>query len=130
MENLESQNTGENMASGTIIKEKLPNATTVLILGIVSLILACCCGGLIGLVPAIIGVVLSSRDEILYKEDSTRYIESSYSNLRAGKIMSIIGIILNAMILIFSIFYFFAVLHGSFDNIMEQYRSAIHDAQV
>ena len=41
--------------------QKLPNATAVLVLGILS-ILTCCCYGLFGLALAIIGMYLTHND--------------------------------------------------------------------
>ncbi|KMQ67565.1 membrane protein [Chryseobacterium sp. FH2] len=81
-------------------EQKLPNATAVLILGIVS-ILGCCCYGLPGLIAGIIALVLAKKDGELYKNNPTAY--SNYSQLNAGKIMAIIGIILSVLYVIYVI---------------------------
>lgn len=81
-------------------QQKLPNATAVLILGIVSIV-ACCCYGLPGLIAGIIGLVLYKKDNDLYKINPTMY--SNYSNLNTGRILSIIGIVLSVLYLIYVI---------------------------
>jgi len=75
-------------------ENKLPNATAVLILGIVS-ILGCCCYGVPGLVAGIIALILAKKDGELYKKNPTMY--SNYGQLNAGKIMAIIGISLSVL---------------------------------
>ncbi len=73
-------------------KQKLPNATAVLILGILS-IPGCCCYG-IGLILAIIALVLAKKDAALYMENPDLY--DGYPNLNTGRIFAIIGIVLSA----------------------------------
>jgi hypothetical protein len=48
-------------------QQKLPNATAVLILGIVSIV-GCCCYGLPGLIAGIIALVLAKKDGELYRK--------------------------------------------------------------
>ncbi|MEZ0004874.1 hypothetical protein ABH942_000217 [Flavobacterium sp. 28YEA47A] len=81
-------------------KQKLPNALAVLILGILS-ILTCCCYGVIGLILAIVALVLAAKDKKLYLESPELY--SNYSNLNTGKILAIIGIVLNMLVILFYI---------------------------
>ena len=79
-----------------LTNQKLPNAMAVLILGILS-ILTCCCYGL-GLVLAIVALVLYKKDMVLYNANPQGY--SNYSNLNIGRILAIIGIVLNVIYLI------------------------------
>lgn len=79
-------------------QQKLPNATTVLVLGIVSIV-TCCCYGVISLITGGIGIYLAKKDEALYQADPTLY--SDYNNLKTGKILSIIGIVLGALYLVY-----------------------------
>ena len=81
-------------------KQKLPNATAVLILGILSIPLCCCWG--IGLVLGIIALVLAKKDLALYKMDPALY--SNYSALNTGRILAIVGIVLSAISIILMIF--------------------------
>jgi uncharacterized membrane protein len=81
-------------------QQKLPNATAVLILGIVS-ILGCCCYGLPGLIAGIIALILAKKDGQLYRANPTTY--SNYGQLNAGKIMAIIGISLSVLYVVYVI---------------------------
>jgi hypothetical protein len=80
-------------------KQKLPNATTVLILGILS-IPACCFYG-IGLALGIAALVVAKQDLRSYRLDPDNY--EGYGNLKTGRILAIIGIVLNALLIIFMI---------------------------
>lgn len=87
-------------------KQKLPNATAVLILGILS-ILTCCCGGIIGLILGIVALILAQKDMKLYLESPELY--SGYPNLNTGKILAIIGIILSSIYFIFTVYLYVVV---------------------
>ncbi|MBT8273229.1 MAG: DUF4190 domain-containing protein [Bacteroidia bacterium] len=73
-------------------KQTLPNSTLVLIMGILSLI-GCCCYGLPGLIFGIIAVVVGNKATSTYKLAPENY--TGYENVKAGKIMGIIGIVLS-----------------------------------
>lgn len=79
-------------------QRKLPNATAVLVLGILSII-TCCCYGILGLVIGIVALVLYKQDKTLYTENPSMY--TNYSNLQTGYILSIIGIVLSVIYLLF-----------------------------
>ena len=81
----------------------LPNATTVLVLGIISIVGAFCYG--IGIILGIIGLVLANKDRRMVDADPGVYSQSSISNLRAGRICSIIGIVVGALFLILIVLY-------------------------
>ena len=81
-------------------QNRLPNATAALVLGIFSIITSC--GG-IGLVLGIVGLVISKEGYRLYKENPSGWI--NHGNLNAGRIMCIIGIIVNGLVLFFVIIY-------------------------
>lgn len=78
--------------------EKLPNATAVLILGICSILFGCV---LVGFVCGIVGLALSKTPMMMYRQNPQRYI--NYGVLNAGRILSIIGVILGAIALIWAI---------------------------
>ncbi len=84
-------------------KRNLPNATAVLVLGILSIV-TCCCYGIIGLVLGIVALVLASKDMKLYSENPELYL--NYKNLNIGKILSIIGIVISTIMLMISIYFF------------------------
>ncbi|MBB4806089.1 putative membrane protein [Chryseobacterium defluvii] len=79
-------------------QQKLPNATAVLVLGIVSIV-TCCCYGIVGIITGVIGLSLYSKDNALYQQNPGLY--SDYSNLKTGRILCIIGIVLSVLYLIY-----------------------------
>lgn len=76
----------------------LPNATIVLVLGILSIV-ACCFYGL-GIILGIVAIVLAAKDKRLYAAETEAYTISSFKNLNAGRVCAIIGLILSALYLI------------------------------
>lgn len=82
----------------------LKNATAVLVLGILSII-GCCLYGIPGLIMGIIALVLAGKDLKLYNANPDAYTSGSYSNLKAGRVCAIIGVILSSIY-----FIFFAIL--------------------
>lgn len=74
----------------------LPNATAVLVLGILSIVICFICG--------IIALVMANKDMALYRSNPGLYSEASYNNIKAGRICAIIGIALQAIGLIIYIF--------------------------
>jgi hypothetical protein len=80
--------------------QKLPNATAVLVLGILS-ILTCWCYGIIGVILGVIALFLSSSDLKLYRQNPQDF--DNYQNLNVGRILAIIGLVLSALTLLFFI---------------------------
>ena len=81
--------------------QKLPNATLTLILGILSILSCCCCGGL-GVLPAAIALILSGKSNKLLKENPDGY--SDAGNHKAGRIIAIIGLVFNVLGLFYNLF--------------------------
>jgi len=92
--------------------QELPNATTTLVMGILS-IAGCWFYGVFSFVFAIIGLSMGSKGKKLYAQNPGLYTESSYKNLKAGHTMSIIGLILSSfwvlIIIVYVIIIIFAV---------------------
>jgi hypothetical protein len=86
-------------------QQNLPNATAVLVLGIVS-IAGCWCYGLVGLACGIIALVLSGKDMTLYRANAGRFTTASYNNLKAGKICAIVGVVLSSLFVVYMIIVF------------------------
>ena len=86
-------------------QKSLPNATAALVLGIISIVSSCFLFGLVGLITGIIGLVLGNKDKGLYAATPEGYTESSMKLSKAGRVCSIIGIILSALAAIFFIIY-------------------------
>ena len=80
-------------------KIMLPNATTVLVMGICAIVFSWCFG--IGCILGIIGIVLSSKGRKMYKENPALY--DGWGALNAGYIMSIIGTCLGGLYIIYII---------------------------
>ena len=79
-------------------KQTLPNSTLVLVMGILSIV-GCCCYGLPGLICGIVAVVLGNKATNLYKQAPEEYL--GFENVKAGKIMGIIGIVLSVLAMIY-----------------------------
>jgi hypothetical protein len=91
-------------------QSNLPNATTSLVLGIISIV-ASFCYGIFGLILGIIGLILANKDRKLYEQAPELYSSASFGQSNAGRICSIIGIIISGLIVLF--FLFFIILFGS-----------------
>lgn len=94
------------------MQQPLQNATAVLVLGILSLVI---CG--IGVVLGIIALVLAKKDLRLYNASPELYTPGSYNNLKAGKICAVIGVILQSLLVIVYvtwIVYFISIASSNF----------------
>ncbi|MFA8436968.1 MAG: CCC motif membrane protein [Marinifilaceae bacterium] len=85
-------------ASPTPHLQILPNSSTVLVLGILSIFFFCISFGFISLVMGIIALVLAQQSKKLYLETPRLYTEASYKNLNTGKTCAIVGIVLSSLI--------------------------------
>jgi hypothetical protein len=79
--------------------QKLPNATAVLVLGILSILTCICYGG--GLIFGIIALILAAKDLKAYRLAPENY--DNYQNLNIGRILSIIGLVLSVIMIILMI---------------------------
>jgi prepilin signal peptidase PulO-like enzyme (type II secretory pathway) len=85
----------------------VPNASGVLALGIMSIVGAFCYG-IVGLIFAIMALAIAAAPNREYQRNPDRYTAASYSNLKAGRICGIIGLILSiGMLLLFAIAFLF-----------------------
>ncbi len=106
-------------------KETLPNATAVLVLGIISIV-GCFCYGVLGSICGIIALVLASKDVRRYNLEPVKYTPSSYNNLKAGRVCAIIGTILSVITLLFFIVMIAVIGIAGFnhpDQIFRHYQS-------
>jgi hypothetical protein len=81
-------------------KQQLPNSTLILVFGILSIV-TCCCYGILGLILGIVTLVLAKKATAIYAEDPELY--SGFQNVKTGKILAIIGIVLSALYLFMTI---------------------------
>lgn len=86
------------------IQQPLPNSTGVLVLGILSIVF-CFCYGLFGIIFGVISLVLANKDNKLYMLSPANYTESSYKNMKAGKICAIVGLSLSSVYILIVIVY-------------------------
>ncbi len=85
------------------VQRPLPNATAVLVLGILG-ILGSCCYGIPGTICSIIALVLYSKDKKLYVASPELYTEASYKNENAGRICAIVALVLSILFILFFVF--------------------------
>ncbi|MUH36291.1 DUF4190 domain-containing protein [Zobellia amurskyensis] len=81
-------------------QHKLPNATLILVFGILSIV-TCCCYGILGLIFGIVALVLANKATAIYQLNPENYTD--YGNVKTGKILAIIGIVLSVLYLIMTI---------------------------
>lgn len=74
--------------------KKLPNLLAVYLLALLSIFIFCFAG--IGILPAIISYILALKAEKLYEANPDGF--SNYSSVKKGKVIAIIGIVLNLII--------------------------------
>jgi hypothetical protein len=102
----------------------LPNSTAVLVLGITSIVL-CSCYGIVGLICGVISLVLYAKDKKLFLQNPQSYTPGSYSNLKAGRVCAIIGLILSAiyvLIIIAVIIIFGVAILTNPEHVLNQWR--------
>jgi len=97
-------------------KQTLPNSTLTLVLGILSII-GCCCYGLPGILFGVIAIVLANNAKKIYNEAPENY--SGYENVKAGKVMGIIGVVLSLLFVI-GIFWMISTLGLSLEDLQNQ----------
>jgi len=103
--------------------KSLPNATAVLVLGILSIV-TCWTYGVVGLILGIIALVLHKKDKTMYNTNPQGY-EASFKNSQAGNVCAIIGVSLSALfflyiVVILGVFATVAATaasNGAFDNV-------------
>ncbi|MDE5544810.1 MAG: hypothetical protein K2I83_05305 [Bacteroidales bacterium] len=91
------------------MKETAPYAVAALVLGICSLLFACVFAGF---VCAIIGLVLANKGLRYYREQPDLY--GGYGMLKAGKVTSIIGIVLGAFWIVWAVLVVLLITAGIF----------------
>jgi hypothetical protein len=113
---MENQTQGQQQFTGGQIP--LPNATAVLVTGIISIV-GCFCYGIVGIICGIIAMVLAKKDMALYNANPSGYTPGSFSNLKAGKTCAIVGLILSALYLLIIIIMIATVGFAALSNPQE-----------
>ncbi|NDV44444.1 CCC motif membrane protein [Flagellimonas sediminis] len=81
-------------------QQKLPNATLIMVFGIISIV-TCCCYGVLGLIFGVIALILANKAMKLHAENPDMY--EGLSTVKTGRILAIIGIVLNVLYLLMCI---------------------------
>lgn len=108
-----------------IFQENLPNSALVLTLGILS-IPFCCCFPL-SLPLGIVAWVMGTKGKANFEKNPSQYTRSSYSNMNAGRVCGIVGVVLTVLYLAYTFYQINAM--GGWDAYMEIFQSAMEQAQ-
>ncbi|WP_340202739.1 CCC motif membrane protein [Ascidiimonas sp. W6] len=106
-------------------KQKLPNVTISLVLGIISFIACCCSSGLGGVLFSGIALFLANKDKKTYLENPELY--ENYSGLKTARIVAIIGLVLAVITLILTIVWIISL--GGIGAYMEQQQEMMEQWQ-
>lgn len=85
-------------------KGTLPNSTTVLVLGILSIV-GCMLYAIPGLICGIIALIMHKKDREMYLSNPPMY-EESFKSSKAGNICAIVGVSLSAVFVLILVVYF------------------------
>lgn len=100
-------------------KPNLPNATTALVCGIVSIPVGCCLYGIPGLVLGIIAILKGNKMIRLFEQNPNIYTESSYKNAKAGRICGIVGLCIAGLSLIISVLFLALGMSGFLEDLVK-----------
>ncbi len=103
-------------------KRELPNSTLILVFGILS-ILGCCCYGVAGVIFGIIALVMSKRAIEIYNAEPELY--TGYQNVKTGRILAIIGLVLSVLSILGGIASFF--IYGGLKGIQEMQEEILRE---
>ena len=95
-------------------KQKLPNTTATIVLGSLAF-LTFCCYGIFALLFGIIGLILSLKDAKRLRENPDNY--ENVTAHKIGKVLSIIGLVLGALALLF---YIWIIVKIGPENLQDQ----------
>lgn len=98
-------------------QQPLPGASTVMTMGIISIVGSLICCGPFAIIFSIIGLSKAKSAERMYKESPETY--SGFENVKTGRILSYVGLGLSLIMLLFVILYFGVIIalisSGSFE---------------
>jgi hypothetical protein len=89
-------------------QQPLPGASTVMTMGIISIVGSFVCCGPFAAIFSIIGLTKARTAEKLYHENPDQYTD--YSNVKTGRILSYIGLALSLISLVLLIIYFGVII--------------------
>ncbi|NRB60484.1 MAG: DUF4190 domain-containing protein [Winogradskyella sp.] len=106
-------------------QQKLPNATTSIVLSSISFICCCFSAGLGGILLSGIGFFLAKKDEKTYLEQPELY--TNYSQVKTAKTLALIGIALGVLTFIWTAYNIWSI--GGWDAYMEQVTEMMEQMQ-
>ncbi len=106
-------------------QQKLPNGTMIIVLGILGYL--CCCFAGIGIIPSAIAFFMAKKSEKMYAENPELY--DNASQIKTGKIIALIAVILNILIIIRWIYVFATGGMDAIENIWSEAMEQIDNAQ-
>lgn len=101
----------QNDPFSRVTPQNLPNSTTILVLGILSILL--CWWHLVsfaGIVLGLIALVMANKELSLYHTHPSAYTLSSLNNVKTGRICAIIGLSISILIFLFVILLIMGIL--------------------
>jgi len=109
-------------------KQKLPNETIIIVLGVVSILMSCCCA-FFGFIPGIIGLILANNAIKLYNRNPEQY--EGLGNAKTGKIINVIGIVLAVIMTVYSAFVVYNGIqeYGGWDAYIQSIKDGIESGQ-
>jgi len=105
-------------------KQKLPHSQSALILGIVSIITACCCYGVPGFILGLIGINEAKKAKAIHDENPDTFV--GLNNAETGRVTSIIGIVIGGLATLWLIY---AISTGTYGEMMDQYMQMMEELQ-
>ncbi len=106
-----------------MIKQELPNATLILVFGILSIV-GCCCYGVVGVIFGIITLVMAKKALEIYNANPEMYL--GYQNVKIGRILAIIGLVLSGLFLVTCIV--MLIIFGGIEG-MEEFQREMMERQ-
>lgn len=102
-------------------QEKLPNGVLIIVLGILGYL--CCCFAGLGIIPSAIAFFMARKSEKMYAANPELY--DNMSQIKTGKIVALIAVILNVLYII-RIIYVIATVGWS--EMSEEFMRAYEEA--
>ena len=99
---------------------RLPKDQATLICGIISIVMGLCCQP-VGIILGILSLVWGNSGMKLYESEPDAYNPSSFSNIKTGRLLGIIGLVISVAFLVYQIFFFDM---EAYQEMMEQFMGA------
>ena len=104
----------------------IPKSNGILLLGIFSLITGVFCAGIVvvGFILGVMATLRAKEAKLIYLQNPDAYSQKSFKNVEAGRIMGIIGLIINSLIVV--ILFIILVLSAAVVALLQDFFSGGH----